>query len=108
MSDAPFATPSGGHDSVGEVQRAAAKIDQIRISTGHHGLCFRCRYAFVTKRANDLEAKVLCTQIGKSMPPDIAACSRVLANGQLTVFELIQMCDPMDVLSKQRPGFRPD
>lgn len=92
---------------MGDVERAASNIDQIRIATGHSGLCFRCRHGFVTQRARDLEPAVLCGQIGKPMPPDISACSRFLASGQLTIFELIQMCDPMDILSKQRAGFKP-
>lgn len=106
MSDVPM-TPYPS-ESMSDVEYAASKIDQVRIATGHRGLCFRCRHGFVTQRSRDLEPQVICTSIGKPMPPDISSCSRFLASGQLTIFELIQMCDPTDILSKQRVGFKPE
>lgn len=103
MMDIPV--PPGNQNNFG-VEFAAAKIDQIRVSTGQTGLCFRCRHGLFTRRASEQDARVMCSQIGQRMPPDIAVCSRFQAAGQLTIFELINLCDPMDVLSKQRAGFK--
>lgn len=101
-----YGVPTVERGSMMPVEHAAARIEQIRISTGHTGLCFRCRHGFVTQRQTEMEPRVMCQQIQQRMPPDIHVCSRFQASGQLTIFELIQMCDPMDILTKQRAGFK--
>lgn len=104
MSDVPM-PPSGGQYNFC-VEYAAAKIDQIRVATGHTGLCFRCRHGFVVRREHDFDARIVCQQLNQRMPPDVAACSRFVNSSQLTIFELIQLCDPTDILSKQKAGFK--
>ena len=102
MSDVPMPY---GNQNFG-VEFAAAKIDQIRVATGHTGLCFRCRHGFVVRRERDFDARIVCQQLNQRMPPDVAACSRFINSSQLTIFELIQLCDPHDILSKKKAGFK--
>lgn len=88
------------------VEFRANQIDRFHVlRSSHGGLCFRCRSGMVTRRARDFDPRILCLSINQKMPPDIAECTRFQSSGELTIWELVQIAEVIDVKSSKRVGF---
>lgn len=97
--------PDGLLDPKIEYKAEQLESANRRVAPSKGGLCFRCRSGFVTRRERDIEYKIMCMQVMSRMPDDIAECSKFQSSGELSIWELAQIADVVDVVSKKSVGF---
>lgn len=89
-----------------EIEDAVSKINAVerRLSTfnleGVGGKCFSCERAWIYRTARRNDPVVMCRATYSDpllMPHDITECSAYSKRGEVDIFELIKMHNPVDL-----------
>jgi len=104
------------HKIHSEIEDAASKVDAggRRLSTfnleGEGGKCFSCERAWIYRTARRNDPVVMCRAAFNDpllMPHDITECSVYSKRGEVDIFELIKMHNPIDLSKSDKVmGFK--
>ena len=86
----------------------AKAIERVNIT----GLCGRCTHAHIWRTARMNEPVVICQSMDAAydrVPTDIIECNKFSQIGQLSIYELINLCCDIDLTkSTKKVGFHGD
>jgi len=81
-----------------------AQVERINAPKGL-SLCFRCTRSHIYRRKADFNVVIRCQQLGHQVADDIEERNQFKQSGQIGIWELMQIAQPILIDGKDSAGF---
>ena len=87
-------------------EKIEEQVERLHAPKGM-SLCFRCTHSHIYRRKAEFNVVIRCHQLSDcaEVADDITQCNRFKQSGQITIWELMQIAQPILIDGKDSAGF---